>query len=330
MIWNGLSIPTRNVYAREANDYVMFCRLAGFECWPASLRSLLEYIGVRAHGSENFKQLSPDTIQHHLSAIRSHHVDRNLPCDVFDNELLKRAMRGVKRVYAKPKKTRLPLGRKLIEKILSVRVDNPYQQHSLDTLNFFTALRVAYAGFMRLGEITYSDKDRATPAVFARNNVLRRDVKIFHYHATLHLRRSKGDREHVGITLRFARSGGIMCPVAALEALRDLDPQPDSAPLFRFVGRGFPRQLFVDKIRQYLILANEPVDHISGHSIRQGAAQDAHDLGFSRDEIQALGRWNSDSVDRYFNFSSSRHIRLSRELLTQRLGPHNKVRFQVD
>jgi hypothetical protein len=39
----------------------------------------------------------------------------------------------------------------------------------------------------------------------------------------------------------------------------------------------------------------------TGHSLRRGAAQDAHDMGLPRDDIMMLGRWSSDAVDRYYN-----------------------------
>ncbi|KAG6237413.1 hypothetical protein E4U25_002715 [Claviceps purpurea] len=41
--------------------------------------------------------------------------------------------------------------------------------------------------------------------------------------------------------------------------------------------------------------------------------QHAYDRGLSRDEIQRLGRWTSDAVDRYFTKDTSRTLRSQRK-----------------
>ncbi|KAG6072987.1 hypothetical protein E4U16_004980 [Claviceps sp. LM84 group G4] len=51
-----------------------------------------------------------------------------------------------------------------------------------------------------------------------------------------------------------------------------------------------------------------PSAHRTGHSFRRGAAQHAHDMGLSRDDIKALGRWSSDAVDRYYTANKSHHL----------------------
>ncbi|KAG5962064.1 hypothetical protein E4U56_003560, partial [Claviceps arundinis] len=42
---------------------------------------------------------------------------------------------------------------------------------------------------------------------------------------------------------------------------------------------------------------------------RRGAAQHAYDRGLSKADIQALGRWTSDAVDRYYTEDTLRILR---------------------
>jgi hypothetical protein len=166
------------------------------------------------------------------------------------------------------------------------------------------------------------------PLLFRHRKVLRKDIRFHNDHTTLHLRHSKTDRDNLGVFIPLPRiPGSLLCPVTALENLFAADPQPPEAPLFRFIDRGFPRQTVVLKIHEYLARANVDTTAITGHSIRQGAAQDAHDLGLPRDDIMVMGRWTSDSVDRYFKFGRSRQLKLGKQLLTRQLLPQKHVRF---
>lgn len=104
-----------------------------------------------------------------------------------------------------------------------------------------------------------------------------------------------------------------------------MDNQPPEAPLFRFVNRGFRRQDVVIRIRNLLSLAGIDPSGYSGHSLRKGAAQDAHDMGLPRDDIMMLGRWSSAAVDRYYNTNRARVLRLSRQVLTGQLASESAM-----
>jgi integrase len=110
----------------------------------------------------------------------------------------------------------------------------------------------------------------------------------------------------------------LACPVTALEQLFLVDTRPPEAPLFRFINRGFRRQDVTNRIKSLLALAGVDPGGYTGHSLRRGAAQDAHDMGLPRDDIMMLGRWSSDTVDRYYNTNRARVLQLSRQVLTGR------------
>lgn len=49
------------------------------------------------------------------------------------------------------------------------------------------------------------------------------------------------------------------------------------------------------ELREYLALTGVDTRGYTDHSLRQGAAQNTHDLGLPRDDIKVLGRWKSDT-----------------------------------
>jgi hypothetical protein len=53
-------------------------------------------------------------------------------------------------------------------------------------------------------------------------------------------------------------------------------------------------------------------DGYTGHSFRKRAAQIAADNGLTKEEIQLLGRWSSDAVERYFKHNRQKLLRLHR------------------
>lgn len=330
MIWNGLAIGTRNNYNSSINKYTSFCRGMGVSPWPVKLHILLEFCCMSVHGLPllNLNAVAPSTIRGYISALRSYHVHHNLPLDVFDNELLHLTLRGISNCFQKPTRNRLPLGQDILRKILAVKVANPSGVYHRNYLNFSCAIIVAYAGFLRLGEITYDKRDLLNFPNFKHRHVLRSDVQFWSDHATLHLRHTKTDRDNKGVYIRLPRTDNDFCPVAALRRLFSEDPQPHDAPLFRFIQQGFPRQTLVQWIRTYLELAGESKAGYSGHSIRRGATQDAHEMGIPTDDIMALGRWTSDAVYRYFNYSGERQLKLRRQVLTRQLLS-KRPRFDV-
>jgi hypothetical protein len=323
MLWNGLAQGTRTVYTTAVKAYVLLCRLRLLDPWPATEESLIAYACTRAQGCSllNLNSLAPKTISNHVSALRSYHVDHGLSCAVFESERLRRVLQGITACFNEPKaRLRHPLTKDILRAMLRTRVAYPSGHAQIDDLNFRTALKVGYAGFLRLGEITFNPADTTNPNVFQRYHILRRDVRINRDHATLHLRNSKADRNKEGVYVCVARTGDPLCPVTALEQLFSVDNQPPEAPLFRFVNRGFRRQDVVIRIRNLLSLAGIDPSGYSGHSLRKGAAQDAHDMGLPRDDIMMLGRWSSAAVDRYYNTNRARVLRLSRQVLTGQLA----------
>ena len=115
----------------------------------------------------------------------------------------------------------------------------------------------------------------------------------------VHLKSSKMDQERRGVDLFIGRTGNSLCPVVAM--LRYLEMRGvDDGPLFREQNEApLTKDRLVVKVRLTLQLAGIDPSNYAGHSFRIGAATTAASKGISDSVIQLLGRWKSDSFNRY-------------------------------
>jgi hypothetical protein len=172
---------------------------------------------------------------------------------------------------------------------------------------------------LRSGEFTYSLKDQPGSRNFINTKLTRSDVTFDENseYVILRLKCSKTDLDHKGVEIILAATHDQICPVTALRNLFLLDPQPPTAPLFRFDSRAFDYNLFVDTLRNRLKnIGDQRSLCYSGHSFRRGVAQHAADNGILDGDIQRLGRWSSDAFKLYFNTSFSHRFSLNKRFLS--------------
>lgn len=178
------------------------------------------------------------------------------------------------RLFPKQKATRLPITKEILKEITK------HDPIDLDELNIDTAFMVAWAGFLLLGEITYTSTE-LKKASFARTQVTRSDVSFAegNQYTVLRLKQSKTDTEHTGVQIVLAATGEKTCPVAALARLYASNPHQSDAPLFRLSSGAFSRHSVVSALKKKISLAGLPQSDYSGHSFRKGAAQHTADHG---------------------------------------------------
>lgn len=289
---------------------------------------LVEWIAVRATGDIGFGRIKADTILQGLSAIKAAHIRRFASYAAFDHLAIKQAIAGARRLQGKQdKKKAEPLHKADLQKITEPPPAPGARQLSgnkLNDLHFDTAIKLAFAGFLRTAEVTYEQRDLQNREVFEATKVQRRDVTFAENdeHVILKLRASKSDHNHTGVEIVIARTGEATCPVLALRALYDLDPQPPCSPLFRTHTGPFSRKFYIDKLRARL--ASKGYQNymlFAGHSPRRGAAQHAADNGIMDEDIQKLGRWTSQAFKGYFHISLAYKHTLNRRFQLGRSPP---------
>lgn len=297
LLWIGLSFSTRKSYQTAIKSYTYYTKYIGVTTWPATTEHLEAWVANRIMGSTIAMQgkVKPDTVASYLSALRSWHVDHEYSLAPFEEPRLRILLQGGRSLFPSTKATRLPITREVLVALTSIQINN------LNDLNLDTAFKVAWAGFMRLGELTYSDSDKKNPS-FKDLFLTRSDVKISenNQYATLRLKRSKTDLNHTGVLIVLAATRTETCPVDALYRLLTQDPQPSNSPLFSFSNASFSRRRVIEQLRSRLTTVGISSTSYSGHSFRKGAAQHAADNGMLEEDIRKLGRWNSESFRLYY------------------------------
>ena len=113
------------------------------------------------------------------------------------------------------------------------------------------------------------------------------------------LKRSKTDQAGKGAIVDIGRTGGQLCPVAAvLSWMVRRGNAP--GPLFHFQnGAPLTQQRFVVELRKALQMIGEDPQQFGGHSFRAGAATTAAQQGIGDATIKLLGRWHSSAYQVY-------------------------------
>ncbi len=235
----------------------------------------------------------------YLSALMSYHIDGHLSLETFNMPGIALIIGGGKRLFPKQKATRLPITKDILERLTE------QEPMDLDEFNIDMAFKVAWEGFLRLGEIIYTSTD-LKKASFSRTRVTRSDVSFAegNQYAVLHLKQSKTDTEQTEVQMILAATGKRTCPVAALARLYTLNLQHPDAPLFRLSSGAFSRNSVISTLKKQISLLGLSQSDYSGHSFGKSAAPHAADHSMLDEMIQRLGRWTSNAFCPYFTTSS--------------------------
>lgn len=130
------------------------------------------------------------------------------------------------------------------------------------------------------------------------------------------LLRSKTDKSSDGVSIVVAAIGDSAYAVRHMTTLLRRIPGPLDSPLFTFVSGPFTRTRVMNALNRRLANLGIPTGSYCGHSFRRSAAQHAHEMQVPLGEVQAMGRWASDWVERYYRRSRKHLIRLQRQFHT--------------
>ena len=169
-----------------------------------------------------------------------------------------------------------------------------------------------------MGEFTHKQADLRDHERFKVEKLTRRCVTQSHGddYYTLFLPRSKTDYDNTGVRIILAAADDDACPASHMKALLSQDPQGPDAPLLRLTSGAFTRERALAILNKRLCRLGIDPKGIKGHSFRKGAAQEAYNNHMSEDQIQALGRWSSEVVRRYFKRNPMRLFALQKQFQT--------------
>jgi integrase len=284
-----------------------------------SLCNWMAYLGNRGRTKSS-------TMKSYLTGLRSYCVDMGMGGDdleVFRHPRVQRVIRGIKIFHGAREgdlRERLPITRDLLLRMLA-KLDT----NTLEGATYHAAFCTAFAGFLRVGEFTWTAAEWLLGAAdFSKWHVTRRSVQFLDDDSRLYLTlpASKTDPFRMGITITIAAASDAACPVKSLRHLFEKYPLPSYSPLFTLscdpwaaIDSAFTRTKVISRLRAILLELGVSGNY-SGHSFRRGAATWARSIGIPDADLQLLGRWKSDAYKRYIEVHPEHVYHVSRRLQT--------------
>ena len=318
-LWRGLAPSTRRNYETPRSRFTTFCALSNYRhpnagCFPAEATWLIEWLCSLA-GTVKVK-----TMKAYLVGIKSYQLDLGIDCKAFTDPQLERTIQGIKHDHNEPqRRTRTPLTRPYLLRILSTHRSPNYENAVIQAV--FT---LAFAGFLRVGEFTYSRADTELGPAFPKWFLTKRCIRLSSNgeYLELNLPSSKTDPFRARIKLTIAATHNLGCPVRAMKEFLARDThRPQHAPLF-CIGKdeqqAFTREYVIQILQQRARAAGLEDSTLNGHIFRRGAATWAAEVGILDNEIQTLGWWWSDAYKAYIEYSQEEQISLSKCFQAQR------------
>ena len=241
------------------------------------------------------QRLCHSTILSYLSAVRHLHLTAGHKDPLKGTVQLELVLKGVKRRRPRSNRYRLPITPYILHTMLAVLLQNPQDYNNI---MLWAACCLGFFAFLRSGEFT------APATTFDPTWHLSPQDILVDSHASpsmleIKIKASKTDQTRKGVSLFVGRTQTSLCPVTAIlayMAVRGTSP----GPLFLLNdGTTLTRQKLVQMVQNTLQLAGIDPRGYSGHSFRIGAATTAAAKGIDADTIQTLGRWSSDTYQRY-------------------------------
>ena len=279
------------MYQSGWRRYIGFCETFNLPPLPLREQSLCQFAAFLS-GS-----VSWGTVRSYLSALRFHQIAAGLPDPSLPSfPRLSYLLKGIHKHSPDHKHVkRQPITPDILTRIHSAWSQGP---PTFDKVMLWAAFCLAFFGFMRAGEFTYSPRESPLDGTLLVSDV-RVDSRDNPQVVVVFLKTSKTDPFGTGAHLYLGRTGAVLCPVVAVLGYLAIRPK-HPGPLFVFEdGTPLSRAHLVTHLHRALSQAGIETANISGHSFRIGAASTAARAGFSDSLIQTLGRWKSSAFTAY-------------------------------
>jgi integrase len=259
--------------------------------FPASLEHLTLFIAYCFQ-----KKIASSTVLTYMSAI-SFLLQLGGYEDLTGHFIISKALRGYHKEKA-AKDSRLPITPSILKGLcqsLPKTCSSRFLQLMLHAMYL-----LAFHAFLRIGEIT------GLPPPLG-NCLSVNDIKFLQGDSEgLEIQMSKfkhSTGKHIPVLfLSSNNSNKAVCPVHSLWSYLQLRGKESSnvQPLFSFMDNApITRSFFNSQLQLSLKFAGLNVKNYKSHSFRIGAATTAWAKGFSEEQIQQMGRWNSEAFKKY-------------------------------
>lgn len=279
----ALDNSTFRSYSSHLNSYLAFCNLHQLPIDPTP-DTLSYFVTFMSH------HIQPRSVDAYLSGIVNQ-LEPHFP-DVRHSRhsmLVKRTLRGALHSLGRPIERKQPLLRDDLLRVYSSL------QHPLthDDLLWITQLHCGFYGLLRLGELVAPDD--AALREFSKFS-LRSSVTVSSTDFSFLIQRDKTDVRYEGnkVVIHHVELGSDPLPLFTRYILsRDFHFPLHPFLWLRSNGRAPSRSWFIRQFRRFFS------GSFSGHSMRAGGATSLASAGVSPEQIRAIGRWSTNTWERY-------------------------------
>ena len=303
---SAIASKTKQVYSSGLVQFLRFASMHNVPCSITNLPSVSENLLLLfvAYCSKHLN-LSGSTIKLYLAGIRFAYVEAGVPNPAGGPlERLNLLLKAVTRNQGQQQRIRLPITSDILAMLCTVLREGAFTPFT-DVL-LHAVIVVAFFGFLRCGEFT-TNTVQFNPEV----NLCMEDVSFdSSEHVFLRLKSSKTDQFRKGVIVTLCTNDNF-CPVGALNEYiavrrhRNPNVQPCDPLFVSEDGRPLTRSCFLHYLRQLLSRVGLDSSKYSGHSFRIGAASSAAQRGIQDHMIKTLGRWSSNSYNRYIHVTDN-------------------------
>ena len=261
----------------------------------------------------------------YLSAIRQVHMTRGINPPNLRSDLIKSVLKGGKnanvirdRTQGRP--TRLPV---TISMMKLIKSELAASNHSyMDKRLIWLVCSLNFYGCFRVHETLARSEKSFDPAftLLASDVELKtvwRDDGRKEEIIQLKLKSPKEDRVGRMTYIDVYETGGLLCPVKAYKKWKSTNPPSGKhLPAFRMES-GVPltgRKLNLELKRCLGKHIPYELGTVTSHSFRSGMASLMGELGYSDQEIQAMGRWSSTAFESYLKLPRKKRCDMARDI----------------
>ena len=293
-VFMGVQASTRATYSAGQRSFLGFCRLYDQPSVPASEDLLLWFAAYLADAIG----LRHGTVKNYMYAVRSLHIDLGYRDPLSSTIRLSKALRAIELSQGGTIRRKLAITYQILQRFRAL-----HDPHHLKQSVLWAACTLAHFALLRCGEFTLRHRCSFDPT----RNLCVQDITPYFAKGTLSyitvfLRSSKTDPFRHGVSIVVGCSGTDICGACAAWGLLQFHHKigtPPNAPFFQLAGRALHRKEFISHVRECLLSIGIPPAEYAGHSFRIGGATTAAAAGFSDWEIKLLGRWKSETYQRY-------------------------------
>lgn len=269
------------------------------------------------------KGLSSKTISVYLAGIRQCHLVAGVDIPVIRTPLVNLIIEGKKHMDEFKKKltgdsSRLPVTPAIMRLLKEeLRLDS---MSPSDKLTYWAVATLAFSGAFRIHELLARKMSTFDPQI----TLLGKDVNLKEMHIgkekvssiQVLIKSEKKDRIGAGVIVDVYESGNQICPVRAFKKWQRTVILKRNKPAFRLEsGKPLTGKIFNEMLRK--LLGKHLVGYkrkVTSHSFRAGLASLMGKLGYSDDDIMAVGRWSSRSFEAYMKLPRTKRLMMAKKI----------------